>query len=601
MTNPYCEVLGIDVPRPEEVVGHPEASNYGLFLVALLEAGGPLTLEDVADRLAEAGVGAKEDVLRALKRSRPDRPPVYRHGDLYHLDPFDDDLDRWAFRVGLREPSRRLPVGDPATEGSTDRAALLDEARVRDCLRNAAMRCVVIHGFPTDAARALVLLDVDEGRVERLAGDDLATVPERLAAYDVVAGVGIRPLLLGLGMDVSRRRLHELRPPQKTIQMGRRGRVVDVTMERLLQGSCGIRRSWGRTAPAQKLLDAGKIDRLLDRLTAEVLDLGDLYRYGRIHGAVRIRWRGMDQLLRVRWVALFEEWRIRTWMLRAAKAGQPVEVVAGAAPDRDDPWAESVWCTVYDPPGYLAVLVTADRQIVETDGVQRLRMARPGPWHAPLPAEAAGPSTQVGVTPRPFGSEDRVLRVRVSLELEREPVWRLLEVPAGYNFWDLHVAIQDAMGWLDYHLHAFEFGRGDDRPPLRIGIPVEDYDDGWEILPGWEIPVLDVLNAERPDCEYEYDFGDGWRHRVRLESIAPADPALAYPRCVAGERACPPEDVGGPGGYEDFLEVIADPTHEDHEQYLTWAGGSFDPDAFRLEDESFDEPAGRWAYAFAVR
>lgn len=601
MTNLYCEVLGIDVPRLEEVVGHPAANTHALFLVALLEAGSPMTLEDVAARCAEAGAGAKERVLRSLKRSRPDRPPVYRHGDAYHLDPHDDDVARAAFHLGLSRPVGRRPDVDPSPEAVAERQALWDAKREREALRYAALRRALVHGFPPEAPQALVLLDVDEGRVERFAGDELETAPERLEAYDVLAAVNVRPLLLGLGMEVAGRRLHELRPPQKTIRMGSRARVVDLTVERLLQGSCGIRRSWGREAPLRKLLDAGRIDRLLDRLTAEVFDLDDLYRYARLHGAVRIRWRGLEERLRVRWVQLFDEWGIWDWMRRATEAGQPVEVVAGAAPDRDDPWARAVWCTVYESRSYLPALVTADHQVVPRGDVQRLRMARPGPWHAPLPAEAAGPSTQVGVTPRPFGSEDRILRVRVSLELEREPVWRLIEVPAGYNFWDLHVAIQDAMGWLDYHLHAFEFWRGDDRPPLQIGIPVDDYDDGWETLPGWTIPVLDVLNEGCPDCEYEYDFGDSWRHRVRLEAIAPADPALEYPRCVAGERACPPEDVGGTGGYEEFLEAIADPYHEDHDQFLSWAGGSFDPDAFRLEDVTFDEPAGRWAYAFAVR
>jgi hypothetical protein len=116
-------------------------------------------------------------------------------------------------------------------------------------------------------------------------------------------------------------------------------------------------------------------------------------------------------------------------------------------------WAHAVWCSVFEPPGYLPVLVTADRQLIQVDDVQRLRMARPGAWHAPLPAEAAGPSTAAG----PAGPEpDRgILRIRVTLELEGEPMWRLIEVPADFTFWDLHVAIEDAMGRLDYHLHAF--------------------------------------------------------------------------------------------------------------------------------------------------
>jgi len=104
--------------------------------------------------------------------------------------------------------------------------------------------------------------------------------------------------------------------------------------------------------------------------------------------------------------------------------------------------------------------VTAQRQILPAEDVQRLRVASPGAWHTPLPAEAAGPSTAV-VEPggdEPGAGEARILRIRVELDLEGEapPVWRVIEVPADANFWALHVAIQDAMGWLDYHLHAFE-------------------------------------------------------------------------------------------------------------------------------------------------
>jgi hypothetical protein len=598
--NPYCETLGIAVPRLAELVGHPEANAYSLFLVALLEAGGPMTLQDAAARFEEAGAGPSEVVLRSLKRSRPGRSPVYRHEDLYHLDPFDFELEMWAFRLGLR-PSRAAQLPDDATpEQVADWNRRFREEHERDATRYAAMRRAVIHAFPADAPRALVLLDVDDGRVERFAGDHLAEAPACLAAYDVLAAVNIRPTLLALGMDVARLRLHELRPPQQTIRVGSRGRVVDVTMERLFRGSIALRGRWGLEAPLRKLLDGGRIEQLLQRLEAEVMDLGALYHYSRVHGALRLRWRSVDVMLHVPWVEPFDEWRIRSWMKRAHEAEQPLDVVAGAAPDPDHPWKTGTWCTVYGPEGYLPVLVTADRRIIPLEDVQRLRMVRPGAWHAPLPAEVAGPSTGVGVSPDSYRSYDRILRLRVTLELERDPVWRLIEVPESATFWDLHVAIQDAMGWLDYHLHVFRVQASRHHPPIQIGIPVDELGDDWEILPGWHIPVLDVLNAEGPDCEYEYDFGDSWLHRLHLEAVAPADPALEYPRCVAGDRACPPEDVGGTHGYEEFLAAIADPTHEEHESYLTWAGGSFDPNAFRVEDVTFDDSAWRWAHAFAV-
>jgi Plasmid pRiA4b ORF-3-like protein len=80
--------------------------------------------------------------------------------------------------------------------------------------------------------------------------------------------------------------------------------------------------------------------------------------------------------------------------------------------------------------------------------------------------------------------------------------------------------------------------------------------------------------------EYEYDFGDGWQHEVLFEGRPPAEPGKRYPLCLEGEGACPPEDVGGVWGYADFLEAIADPDHEDHDELLEWAGGRFDPEVF---------------------
>lgn len=83
------------------------------------------------------------------------------------------------------------------------------------------------------------------------------------------------------------------------------------------------------------------------------------------------------------------------------------------------------------------------------------------------------------------------------------------------------------------------------------------------------------------DCLiYEYDFGDGWEHDVVLESIAEAESGLRYPRVIAGKRACPPEDVGGYSGYEEFVGAIIDPAHDEHESMLAWAGGRFDPEKF---------------------
>ena len=108
-------------------------------------------------------------------------------------------------------------------------------------------------------------------------------------------------------------------------------------------------------------------------------------------------------------------------------------------------------------------------------------------------------------------------------------------------------------------------------------------------LPGWEHCVADVLTRANPRLEYEYDFGDGWEHTVVLEDILEAAPGKKYPRCTAGERSAPPDDCGGPGGYED----------PEHKSSHVWASsqkgqrGKFDPEAFDEQQVKFANPAPR--------
>jgi hypothetical protein len=114
MTNPYCQVLGITVPTLESVKDHTEASTYTLLIVALLEHGAPMTLAEVAKRFERAGIAPAESAVRSLSRCRPARSPVYRDGDQYSLDPYDDETDLWAFRLGLRGPKfPRLTIAKP--------------------------------------------------------------------------------------------------------------------------------------------------------------------------------------------------------------------------------------------------------------------------------------------------------------------------------------------------------------------------------------------------------------------------------------------------------------------------------------------------------
>jgi hypothetical protein len=180
-------------------------------------------------------------------------------------------------------------------------------------------------------------------------------------------------------------------------------------------------------------------------------------------------------------------------------------------------------------------------------------------------------------------------------------VWRRIQVPERYSFWDLHVAIQDAMGWLDYHLHEFRLPDARDKQDVSIGIPTDEDPADGPVLPGWEVSLsrfFDRHTLHAPTATYTYDFGDEWQHVVVYEGMEPAEEALSYPRCIGGARRCPPEDCGGVHGYAEFLKIIANPRHPEYKSMLRWAGGKYDPDAFDPGAIVFDNPRKRWQNAF---
>ncbi|MBB4200243.1 hypothetical protein CCR94_02440 [Rhodoblastus sphagnicola] len=178
--------------------------------------------------------------------------------------------------------------------------------------------------------------------------------------------------------------------------------------------------------------------------------------------------------------------------------------------------------------------------------------------------------------------DDFVIAADVHI-LEVEPrVSRALELPVDLNFAQLHEVLQAAFGWTDSHLHEFNVGG------LIVGAP-ESSDDGWSRRQTFEATEVWLRDLEFPRDEddslrilYVYDFGDNWRHELVLRRI-PAQAGVKYPRCVAGKRSSPPEDVGGTTGYFDFLEAWLDPAHDEHRAMRRWAGRKFDPERFDLD------------------
>ena len=177
-------------------------------------------------------------------------------------------------------------------------------------------------------------------------------------------------------------------------------------------------------------------------------------------------------------------------------------------------------------------------------------------------------------------------QVRIEL-LEVTPrVWRRVLLPEDLTLPKLHYVFQACMGWTHCHLHEFALGG------RRYSTPDPDFSDELEQLDERRVVLCDAIGPESRCFDYIYDFGDNWHHVVIVE-----DPYAGHSeqglriRCLDGENACPPEDVGGPGGYTEFLTAIADPRHEEYEHFLSWVGGSFDPAKFDIAavNELLDE------------
>lgn len=186
-----------------------------------------------------------------------------------------------------------------------------------------------------------------------------------------------------------------------------------------------------------------------------------------------------------------------------------------------------------------------------------------------------------------------IYRLHIQLADVRPVIWRRIEIRANATFWALHVALQNSMGWTDSHLHDFELPNADGGEPTWIGMPDFEDDDWREMLADHDEPLERWIHNAGEVFYYNYDYGDDWRHEVTVEAIEAAPPRIRYPRCQGGERACPPEDVGGAGGYEVFLEAMADPSHEEHESYRLWIGGKYDPDRFDPQKVRFEDSLRR--------
>ena len=166
------------------------------------------------------------------------------------------------------------------------------------------------------------------------------------------------------------------------------------------------------------------------------------------------------------------------------------------------------------------------------------------------------------------------LSLKVTLHGMKPPVWRRLLTPGEMTLGDLHQAIQAVMGWGSDHLHVFDIA----------GSQYGDPDSLDDVADEERLTLNKVLNTGVSRFTYTYDFGDNWQHMVLIERPRRPLEAGRYPTCIAGERNCPPEDCGGPWGYQDLLAVLADPAHPDYLERVEWVGEAFDPEEFAIEE-----------------
>lgn len=186
--------------------------------------------------------------------------------------------------------------------------------------------------------------------------------------------------------------------------------------------------------------------------------------------------------------------------------------------------------------------------------------------------ETAPEAVESGVYPE--GTET-VHQLKITLRSVKPPVWRRIQVVSNTSLGELSHMLEGVMGWHGGHLHAFDVDGTDYSPPD----PDWDSDD----LDENNYRLGDVLPTLGAKMTWDYDFGDGWRHNVLVEAITPAESELTYPLCLAGKRACPPDDCGGPWGYAEILRALQDPNHPDRDDFLAMVPMGFDPGRFDLQ------------------
>ena len=179
---------------------------------------------------------------------------------------------------------------------------------------------------------------------------------------------------------------------------------------------------------------------------------------------------------------------------------------------------------------------------------------------------------------------NEILQLKITLYETKPVIWRRLQVHQDMTFFELHIAIQIAMGWTNSHLFEFSVNKTTLCLPNEEGAFDEEGDEeGFKTIDATHATLQQFLNKPNQKFSYLYDFGDCWEHTVEVEKIVAQETWFTYPMCMDGEMNCPPEDSGGVEGFYEKLKILEDKNHPEYKEVSTWLGKKYNPELFISE------------------
>jgi len=353
---------------------------------AVLDARGPVLrigeVESALDALSRWRLAVTEQAARAWTR-----PPVRLEGQRLVLDRGEEEALH-GMRRAIRKRARRTQVArleSKRLEEVRARTAAFRAQRERFQRKEAAgSRRAILHVVPSPKnPRAAGLLDLGDRSIRTFLGDEMAALEGALEGFDVVAGLHLLNTLHVLGLDHTRWRIIDLKPPQKTRRLNRSGRTLRITTEMLMSATTGIGRPLGDTAKKARYLAEGQAGRLARRLGADLKSLAAYYRYGLLHGVVRLHWGFLDEMLGVDW-RLPGDLSLGDYLRASRDEDRILEIVIGTVPGWEDPWARGWRIRVVDVDWDVVRIVSPDgMDLLDKVEIQAVRFAPPMQGAAP--------------------------------------------------------------------------------------------------------------------------------------------------------------------------------------------------------------------------